>query len=303
VVDPKLRLTRAPRKDKAAAPYDFSCPDRIPVDQVRAMQQVYETLARAFGSCVSAYLHTLVSVSLQRVEQLSFGEFQRWITPPVTVVPLKMHPHNARAILQLSHAAVFPILEVLLGGAAKPAAIIDREITQIERCVFEPVLRLLVQELRVAWQSVSPIEFGIEEHAAPMQIVASIAPAEAFVAVGFELRIGEAAGSLNLGLPSRVIRTVMHDSQTRKHAVVEDCTKMLRLVQNAELNAEVRLNGARVLFRDLMNVEVGDVLTFDHPLGKEVELELNGTPKFRGHVVAVGGKRCFQVKREFRREP
>jgi flagellar motor switch protein FliM len=53
-----------------------------------------------------------------------------------------------------------------------------------------------------------------------------------------------------------------------------------------------------MLFRDLLHLEAGDVIAFDYPLGRELDLELNGIPKFKGHVVARGSKRGFQIKRE-----
>jgi flagellar motor switch protein FliM len=305
LVQPKTSLRPTCGEDKAGTPgssrpvasYDFCHPDRIPADQLGALNRVQESFAAAFASNLSAYLRTLASVSVAGVEQLSFSEFARKLAPPSTIVPLRMHPLEGIAVLQLSHAAVFPILEILLGGTAKPAVAIDREITQIERCVFEPVLRILLQDLRAAWHAVSPIEFGTEQGDIPAQVVSSIGPREPFLAVAMELRIGEAAGAFHLGIPSRIIRSVVQSSGSQKAAPVEDCSRMLGLIQTAELQVEIRLNGARVMFRDLANLEAGDVLMFDHPLNKELDLELNGTPKFKGHVVGVGHKRGFKIKR------
>lgn len=282
-----------------AVPYDFRRPDRIPADQLRTVQSVYENFARVLGSSLSAYLRTFVSLGVARIEQLSFAEFSRRTAPPITAVALRIRPQEASAVLQLSHAAVFPILEILLGGTGKSAPNIDREITEIERSIFNPILRILVQELKSAWHPVTPIEFVIEDDAAAQQIISSMAPNLELLAIAVEVRIGDAIGLLNLGLPSRAIRAVLQDSCASRHRPpADDCAKMLRLIQRAQIDAEIRLNGPRMLFRDLLDIEPGDVLTLDYPLGKEVELELNGTPKFKGHVVAAGNKRAFQLKRE-----
>lgn len=287
----------------SALPYDFRRPDRIPADQLRAMQSVHENFARVLGSSLSAYLRTFVSVGLTRIEQLSFTEWSRQAARPLTVVALRMRPQEASAVLQLSHVLVFPIVEILLGGTGKSTPNIDREITEIERSILNPVLRIFVQELKSAWNPVTPIEFSIEDEAAARQVISSTPPSQELLAVGLELRIGEAIGILNLALPSRALRPALQSSFACKHeSPAGDCAKILRLIQRAQLSADVRLNGPRMLFRDLLDIEPGDVLTFDHPLGKEVELELNGTPKFKGHIVAAGNKRAFQIKRECQRE-
>ncbi len=295
-------LTPATPKSGPPRPYDFSSPDRIPAAQLRLLEPVNRNFAQSLALNISAYLRTLVEVSITQAEQLSFGEFSRKIGPPLTVIPLTLHPHDGTAVLQLSHAAVFPVIEMLLGGTARPAPSIDREITEIERCVFEPALRILVQELRSSWRVLGAIEFGTLEPATAVPLLSSIPPAEPFFGVSLELRIGEIVGGLNLGVPSRVLRPLLNEMQPRRASQTEDCSKMLRLLERAAVTAGVRMNGAKVLFRDLMNLEPGDVLAFDHAVGKELDLELNGTPKFKGHVVAVGENRGFQLKRECRRE-
>lgn len=300
LLHPNPSLTPAAPKNTAARPYDFSRPDQIPAVQLGLIEPIYRNFAQAFALNVSAYLRTLVEVSVVEAAQLSFAEFSRKIAPPLTVLPLTLHPHDGTAVLQLSHEAVFPIIEMLLGGTAGSAQNVDREMTEIERCVFEPVLRILVQELRSSWNLLGTIEFGIEDQGTGLPLLSSMPSAEPFLAISFELRIGEISGALNLGLPSRILRPLLIESQPRRLSQPENSSKMLGLLQQAKVTADVRLNGAKVLFGDLMNLEPGDVLAFDHPVGKEVDLELNGTPKFKGQVVALGGNRGFQLKRECR---
>src|SRR5579875_738417 len=290
-----------PPASAGVVPYDFRRPDRIPVDQLRAVQSIHENFARVLGSSLSAYLRTFVSIDIARIEQLSFAEFSRTAARPSTTLALRMRPQEAIALLQLSHPALFPMLEILLGGTGRSPANIDREITEIERSIFQPVLRILLQELRTAWRPVSPIEFTAEDELAARQILSSTAPNFELLVISLQVSIGETAGLLNLGMPSRAMRALLQTSPvTTPEPPAQDSLKMLRLLDRAQLNADIRLNGPGMLFRDLLNIEPGDVLMFDHPLAKEVELELNGTSKFKGHVVAAGNKRAFQVKRECR---
>jgi flagellar motor switch protein FliM len=299
---PKQAAT--PARGAASAPYDFRRPDRIPADQLKAMQSLHENFAHVLGSSLSAYLRTFVSVELSRIEQVSFSEFSSRAARPLTLVALRMRPHEAAALLQLSHSIVFPVLEILLGGTGKSTAAVERDITEIERSILNPILRILVQELKSVWQPLTPVEFALEEDAAARQIVSSTAPNLELLAVAFEARIGDAPGVLHLGIPSRVIRAAVVQSGfiSQQDPAPPDAAKMLRLIERAQLNAEIRLNGPRMLFEDLLNIEPGDVLTFDHPLGREVDLELNGTTRFKGHVVAAGNRRGFQVKRECPRQ-
>jgi flagellar motor switch protein FliM len=44
-----------------------------------------------------------------------------------------------------------------------------------------------------------------------------------------------------------------------------------------------------------MDLQVDDVLTFDYPVGRQVNLTLDKKLKYRGHIVTAGRKRAFQV--------
>lgn len=288
----------APSRE-CAVPYDFRQPDRVPAAQLRAIRSIHRDFARGLGGSLSAYLRTLVAIGAARIEQLSFVEFSRRAAQPFTSFALRMRrPQEACALLQLSHAALFPMLEILLGGSGKSPVTIDRDITEIERIVFSPILRILVQELKLAWHALSPVEFVLEGDDAARQLISSLPADHELLAIQLEVKVGEITGALNLGLPSRVLRAVLQTAgPSQPELPPDDPSRILRLIERAQLGADVRLNGPKMLFGDLLSIEPGDVLTFDHLLGKEVELELNGTSKFKGHIVAAGNKRAFQVKR------
>jgi flagellar motor switch/type III secretory pathway protein FliN len=45
-----------------------------------------------------------------------------------------------------------------------------------------------------------------------------------------------------------------------------------------------------------MDLKEDDVLTFDYPIGRQVDLILNRKLKYRGHIVTAGRKRAFQIE-------
>jgi flagellar motor switch protein FliM len=74
-----------------------------------------------------------------------------------------------------------------------------------------------------------------------------------------------------------------------------DYERMLRLVQPAQVNADVRLNGQVLLLRDLVEMNVGDVVSLGYAVTRPLDLHLNGTRKFRGQIISKGSKRGFHV--------
>jgi flagellar motor switch protein FliM len=286
-------------------PYDFRRPDRIAKDQLRSIQLLHETFARAVASSLSAFLRSYVLVNLISVEQLSFAEFVKSLPSPSCMVSLGLRPFEGNAVLELGQSVVFPIFEMLLGGTGKKSANIQREITEIEKSILDSVFRVVLQELKSAWQAVTFMDFVIESHDTEPQLLQILAPNEAVVAVSMEMQIGESSGIMHIGIPSIIVKMLRQkfDQQwtVRKGQSTEsEHARIFKLLKPACLQADARLTGPSMRLDDLLRIDLGDVLAFDHSTEKQLTLELNGKTKFLGHVVANGGRRQFQIAAEFR---
>ena len=290
---------------KAAQPYDFRRPDRIAKDQLRSIHLLHENFARSLASSLSAFLRAYTAVNLVSVEQLSFSEFTRCLPSPTCIVALGLRPYEGGAVLELSHSLVFPIFEMLLGGSGKGSAQINREITEIEKSIMDGLFRIILQDLKNAWQAVTFIDFVVESHETEPALLQMLAPNEAVVAVSMELKVGEYAGLMNICVPSIIIKMLRQkfDQQwtvRKSHSSEAEHARVLKLVKPGTIQLEARLNGPKLLLEDLLAIEVDDVLTFDYPLNREIDLLLNGSTKFLGSVVQAGNKRAMQIKQPYR---
>lgn len=285
---------------KRALPYDFRRPDRIAKDQLRAIHQLHENFARSLASSLSAYLRAYAVVNLVSVEQISFIEFTQCLPSPTCMVSLGVKPFDGNAILELNPSLVFPILEMLLGGAGKVSTKINRETTEIEQSILQGLYRIILNDLRSAWHGVSAMEFSIEAHETEPQLLQILAPNEAVVAISMEVRIGDNAGMMNIGIPSIIVKMLRHKfdqqwSVRKTQATEEDHARVLRLIKPTNLNVDTRLAGQTMRVEDLLRIEPGNVLTFDFPVQRQLDLTINGRLKYHGQVITTGRKRAFYV--------
>ena len=201
----------------------------------------------------------------------------------------------------MNPSLVFPILEMLLGGTGKTTINIQRDITEIEQKLLDGLLRIILQDLREAWKVVTAVDFTVAAMETEPQLLHILAPNEAVVAIAVEVRIGETVGMMNIAMPSIVIKMMRQKfdqqwSLRKTHASEAEQARVLRYLREASLTLEARLTGPTLSVNDLLKLEEGQLLAFDHPLGRPIELEVNGGKKFTGHVVSTGRKRAFQVE-------
>jgi flagellar motor switch protein FliM len=301
-IDSVFRKVRDTANDALTAqPYDFRRPDRIAKDQLRAIHLLHENFARSLASSLSAYLRAYVAVNLVSVEQLSFMEFTQCLPSPTSMIALGMKPYDGNAVLEINPSLVFPILEMLLGGSGKTATKITREVTEIEQSILEGLLRIVLNDLGTAWHAVTALDFSIESHETEPQLLQILAPNEAVVAISVEVRIGETAGMMNIGIPSIVVKMLRQkfDQQwsVRKTQATEDeHARVLRLIRPCTMHLDARLQGPSLNVSTLLDLDAGDVLVFDYPVQKPVEVMVNGKLKYRGEVIICGRKRAFEVQ-------
>lgn len=288
------------RKETPAARFDFRRPDRIPKSQVRAIHLLHDTFVRNLVSSLSAYLRSYLTVNLVSVEQLSYSEFLDGLPSPTCMVSLGLSPYDGNGVLELNPSLAFPIIEMLLGGSGKSSAALQRDITEIEQKLLDGVFRIILQDLHEAWKGVTAVNFTIESMETEPQLMRLLAPNEAVVAVGVEVRIGESVGMMNIAMPSIVIKMMRHKfdqqwSVRKTQANENEQRRVLRILREANMSLEVCMEGQTLSMRDVLTLEEGHLLTFDHPVDRVVELLINDTHKFRGHVVGAGQKRAFLV--------
>jgi flagellar motor switch protein FliM len=289
------------KKREPALRFDFRRPDRIPKSQVRAIHLLHDTFVRNLVSSLSAYLRSYLAVNLVSVEQLSYAEFLDGLPSPTFMVSLGLSPYDGNGVLELNPSLVFPILEMLLGGTGKSSPNIERDVTEIEQKLLDGLIRIILHDLREAWKGVTAVDFTMESIETEPQLLHLLAPNEAVVAVGVEVRIGDAGGMMNIAMPSIVIKMMRQKfdqqwSLRKTHASASEQARILRLVRDAAVTLETRLEGPTLTVEDLLEMEEGHLLMFDYPVGRPLELLVNGTRKFRGQVVRTGKKRACLIE-------
>lgn len=288
------------RGSKAVA-FDFRRPDRIPKSQIRAIHMLHDNFVRNLVSSLSAYLRSYLVVNLVSVEQLSYLEFLEGLPSPTCMISVGLRPYEGSAVLELNPSLVFPIIEMLLGGSGKSSISMRREVTEIEQNLLEGLFRIILHDLREAWTSVAAIDFTMETLETEPQFLQIMAPNEAVVCIGIEVRIGDSAGMMNLAIPSITIKMMRQkfDQQwfvRRSESTEQEQARILRLIKPAEVDMDVRINGPRLLVRDFLKLQAGDVLNLNYPAGRPVDLHCNGKRKFQGTLAVSGRRRGLRIQ-------
>lgn len=292
--------------DKKVLPYNFKRPDRISKNQLRSLHFIHDRFARNFSSSVSAYLRTVVEVTLEETTQMVYSDFLSRTKDPTCFAALSLKPLDGSAAVEFEPEIIFPILERLLGGVGRPTAY-SRPLTEIEQSIIKALFKLLVDNLKESWRPIYAIEFnalGVEVHPHLVQVVP---PNEMVIHFQFNIRMRESMAKMHLVLPMMVLEPIIHifdqEFHTRKR-VVSDSTVLAQL---RGTNVPVTIETRDTMFpaNSLFTLQVGDTLVLDQREGAPLQLKVSGVAKFTSQTKKSANNKAFEitgVHRKFKEE-
>jgi flagellar motor switch protein FliM len=284
--------------------YDFKRPERVSKDQMRSLQTLHETFARNFGASLSGFLRTIIEVKVATCEQMTYSEFISSLPNPTSFNLIQSDELEGQMCLEISPLIIYPIIDRLLGGASTDLFIPQRPMTLIETRLIGNVTARGLAALSEAWASIKQMTFSITATESNPQLVQIVPPNEVVVVLGFELKMSNRAGTMNLCIPYNVMEPVIEDlsaqswfstlKNQRSKAIEEQITQGL---SRAGLRVTGMLAETSITLSDLMHMAPGDLILTEKPANQPVVLCVEGERKFLAQIGQFKGKRALKIAR------
>ena len=133
---------------------------------------------------------------------------------------------------------------------------------------------------------------------------AFVPPNETVVVIGFELKMGNRAGTMSLCIPYNVIEPIMGVlaaqnwfSYQRKGGQEDHVRKLTRNVNNAPVEVRAFLAQTTIKLQDLLSLQRGDVITTEKAIERDVLIQVEGRNKFLGQVGQLRGNKSVRITR------
>lgn len=287
--------------------YDFRRPNRLSKNQLRIIENIHETFAEALSYYFVSKLQTVATVNVTSVDQLFYSEYILSVSNPNCLYVFDIEGADGSGVLELSPPLALALVERLLGGPAdKPLK--PRSITPIEQAVLRGLVEHMFSELSAAWRSVAECTFRYNRFESEPDFV-QIAPAsEIVLVVSFDVSIGLNAFVMNLCFPTFALEEVIARLSTellaarhpgrRRERESESARILQQHLLAIELLLTAELGKATITVRDLLNLNVGDVIKLETRITDELIVLLDGKPRFAARPGRVDTKKAVRITRQ-----
>jgi flagellar motor switch protein FliM len=278
-------------------PYNFSSAGQISNEQLRAISMLNDLFARNLTHNLSAWLRTRLQVNLVSAEQIAFNEFLLRIPEICYVASVRLEPLGALSVLQLDLGIAPSMIDLLLGGEGQPGTL--HELTDIEESIVGSVVEIVCRELTMAWQPVG-LSFNFERRQMQTQIARTMPVTEKTLCLSFEVRMAETSGLLNLAFPAVVANTILRrltgERGGRRRHAVESRARIEQTAKGLVFGAALQLPSVRIEARELEDLDVGKVISFNLAANTGAELRAGGQLLFHAQPVRLGQHRGARLE-------
>jgi flagellar motor switch protein FliM len=280
--------------------YDFKRPNRVSKEQLRAFRGIHDKMARSLSSQISSIMRSIVEIQLHSVDQMTYGEFLMSLPNPTSFNVFSMKPLEGNGVLEINPSIAFPMLDRLLGGKGEPFES-TREFSDIELSLFETVLRVMMNTLKLAWQPASEIYPAVESKESSPNVVQIVAQNEIVVMVVMEIIIGHSSGMMNICYPVIALEPVLPKLASRDLMLNETNSKKSRnqelkvLIGGAQVNVEADLGEAELSLGDILELSEGDIIRLNNAGDDIVKLRVDGKERFKGEIGLRRFRKSIQI--------
>jgi flagellar motor switch protein FliM len=297
-------------KLKNISPYDFNNPAILSQGQIETLALIHESFAQKASSAITTYLGADIEITHDGIEQIYFQQYIDSLPPSICYAVCDMLPLNGRSLIHADSSALYPFIDKMLGGDGSPESIPpETGLTELELAVMRKFYKLLLDELRASWLSVIDLSFGFIDVQSQLSYIRVVPMREMCVVVNLKIKYGESEGKMSICMPYLYLEPIAYKFD-------RDClSRQQHGHQSKEIRATHEKNFKEMLFtvtadigqleinvRDLLYLQVGDLLTLSQRVKDPINVYVAGVKKFTASPGLLGKYKSIIIRSEEKTE-
>ncbi len=282
-------------------PYDLGNQDRVIRGRMMTLDIIYERFIRLFRVSLSTALRKIASLSIISTDLLKFGEFLNTLPIPSCMGVMRFESLRGSGMIVIESKLVYALVDAFFGGSDRPYTKSEgKEFTRIELSVINKVIELALKDLDEAWAPVHKTDISFVRIEVNPQFVGLVPPSDVVISTTFEVELEHASGTVAVVVPYATLEPIKEKLnagfQPEGDRFEKVWTQQLREhVSETQLNCKVNLGETTLTVGDLVNLNVGDIIPLTQDADGELDLIIEGTPKFKCLFGVSRGNRAIQI--------
>lgn len=288
------------KRKKQIRTYDFAHPDKLSKVHIRVLQSMLSCLERTWSNTLTSSLKAETVVTLDSLEQASFGACLESFSDDSVIAAVTMKPLSGASYFQMPSSFALGLVSRMT-GSREQSKWKPRELTIIEQKIFQRLIDKLAADFKSAWKPLIGLDVSVSKtYNSPGEIELPLA--DMMLVVNFTWTIGRTENKVAIVIPTStldLVRDLLTPEWWLRGKPGEDTIQpqitTSALIVNVPVKAAVELGRARVSMQDIIGIEIGDVIRLNRSVDDPLEVKIQGETKFTGRPGLVGSQLAVQI--------
>jgi flagellar motor switch protein FliM len=297
--------TPAPGPKEANVPvqlYDFFSPRRVSKERLRSLEAMYERLVNGLEGWLVSRVRAQIEVSLNSVEQFTFGEFTLSLPRPCSSFIFDIAGTGQKGVVDLGPEFSTYIIDRFFGGEGGGTTL-TRTLTPIERMALRSVADKITGLLQEIWSDHVPMDLSISGFESSPEILQVINREDPVLVANLEFSTGDVTSLLLLCLPFSVLDKFFTSGGQQRTAVLTTSAEEREVTRHqsetslrlTKVPLTARLPDFTISMRDVAALTEGTIIATGIPTDARVIVRAGTQERFLGHPGRVSGNRAVRI--------
>lgn len=278
---------------------DLLKPNRFGREQMRSLERLFQGCAKSFTATMSDKLRMDMRCDCVAVEQMRLQGWVKSLYGPAAIYQLAMPPFDMPVLFGVTTGLLYGAVDRILGGSGRVLET-RTEFTAAEYIVADAFVGPCLEQLCESLEDLGEFTWAIETRFCNPSMAQVIPGQDVVLSVHFQVSSELLQGDLRLAVPFSSIEPFLEGIEfgpgsayrVPPGAMRETTTKTM---ESVPVDLSVLLGQTQVPLRQLLALEVGDVVALPTRVGEPLVAPVHGRPKFKGQVGTRGSQFAFQV--------
>lgn len=280
----------------------------VQYERLPMLEIVFDRMIRLLSTSLRNFFQDNVEVTLDNITSVRFGDYLNSIPLPTLLGVFRADAWENSGLVTVESNLAYSTLDLLLGGkrGGTSSRLDGRPFTTIEMQLVRRLVEIILADLELSFQPLSPVRFGIDRIETNPRFATITRPANAAILISLKLDMDGRGGLLQILFPYATIEPIrellmqsfMGEKLGRDH-VWE--SHLATEIWQADATMEAVLHEMMLPLKKVLSLKVGDTLMFDTKPTDLISVRCGDWALTQGRIGRIDDNIAVQITRPLRR--
>ena len=280
-------------------PYDFTKSEISARGRLPGLEVIFNGFARRLQSMFATELGKSVDANFDGMEVISYESLIQSFPLPASIHAVRLEPLRGIGILVVEARLAFAMVELFFGGAGQVAMKVEgRDFTPIESRFLGKFVERMLRGMEESWQSVVPLKGKYLRSELNPYLLNAAGMGDPMILATYTINMSPISGTVLFSLPLAAIEELRE--KLKSGVPMADDPENISIFRRAqeplmdvELDVQAIVDIVDMSVGEIMSIRAGDVIQLNVQGMEQVELRIEGLPKFVGKAAQRNGNKVF----------